>query len=373
MVSSPGSPASVSRGPVPCTLSARPAEVITIVAGTFFAIPPAPTRAQRASANSGEMGRGAQPSCARRTSSMWMKYSTVFIAPSKGRRRNGGPPRTVSTSFFHGVRFRAACRTLSVYPASGGQTRPGRCPGAVHGQRGAPPGRSDPPLAQCRGVGPKLEKEIAEGVAFLLSKGGRSHSLIVRTRIRQTGPESFRGHQDRHLHQRNGCSSPRKIGDREWSMNVPHLGQQPLGRLRALLRPRGRNQGLHAVEPQFGDPVEVLRCTTSGGESGLRGPGVVCSCTYLRIPRTGGQGEDQRPVDFPPVAMELGFVDIVASGGGRTRASARLEDTETNGPVSAWLRIGPRCLEMEERWPIVRRSQRPDQCRLQEGGKDGPN
>ncbi len=114
MVSSPGSPDRVRRGPLPRSMLALPGEVITMVAGTFLAIPPGPTRAQRASANSGEIGRGSQPSCARRTSSTCMKNSTVFIGPSKGRRRNGGPRRTVSTSFAHGVRTRAAIRTLSV-------------------------------------------------------------------------------------------------------------------------------------------------------------------------------------------------------------------------------------------------------------------
>ena len=114
IVSSPGWPARITHSPAPRSLSVRPGEVITIVAGTFFAITPGPTRAQRASASSGEIGRGSQPPSARRTSSTWMKNSTVFIGASKGRRSNGGPCRTLSTSFSQGVRSRTARRTLSV-------------------------------------------------------------------------------------------------------------------------------------------------------------------------------------------------------------------------------------------------------------------
>ena len=50
---------------MPLSLSTRPGEVITTVAGIFFAIPVGPTRDQRASANAGGMGRGSQPSWAR--------------------------------------------------------------------------------------------------------------------------------------------------------------------------------------------------------------------------------------------------------------------------------------------------------------------
>ena len=139
MVSSPGSPARVRRGPVPRSLSARPGDAITIVAGTIFAIPPGPTRAHSASANSVEIVRGSQPSCARRTSSTWTKNSTVFIGPSKGRSRAGGPRRTVSTSLSTtcGPAPRAVpCRYIR--PAEARRFRV-HCRASVHGRPGARP------------------------------------------------------------------------------------------------------------------------------------------------------------------------------------------------------------------------------------------
>ena len=72
-----------------------------------------------------EIYGGAHPSCARRTSSTWMKNSTVFIGPSKGRSSNGGPLRTVSTSFSHGVRSRTARRNLVRVAGQWSETSPG--------------------------------------------------------------------------------------------------------------------------------------------------------------------------------------------------------------------------------------------------------
>lgn len=59
-------------------------------------------RPQSWSSNVGSGGRGVQPGCARRMSSLWTKYSTVFMIVSTGRNIAGGPTRIFVSRFSNG-------------------------------------------------------------------------------------------------------------------------------------------------------------------------------------------------------------------------------------------------------------------------------
>ena len=147
-----------------------------MVAGTFFAIPPGPRVPTGRRPSAGEIARGSQPSWPRRRSSTWMKNSTVFIGPSKGRRSNGGPLRTVETSWSHDMRSRGSEPHLLRVGRQRGpdQAGPAVGPPLPHDDVRREIGR-DPTLAQRRGVGTMFEKEIAERLALLLREGGWRH------------------------------------------------------------------------------------------------------------------------------------------------------------------------------------------------------
>ena len=119
----------------------RPGELITIMAGTLFAIPPGPTRAQRASASSGVIGRGSQPGGARRTSSTWMK-----TRPCSSARRTGGATGWPTPHCLHEVLPRACDPEPCAGPSPCNRpevARPvrARCRVAVHERRDGPPDR----------------------------------------------------------------------------------------------------------------------------------------------------------------------------------------------------------------------------------------
>ena len=119
------------------SLSARPGEVITMVAGTFFAIPPGPTRAQSASANSGRAdgvpsrpARGVRPPRGQRTrqcSSLHRRDAGATAA-----RAARSPPASPMASDRE--RLAALCRY--VRPAVATPVRV-RCRVVVHGRRDA--------------------------------------------------------------------------------------------------------------------------------------------------------------------------------------------------------------------------------------------
>ncbi len=183
MVSSPGSPDRVRRGPDPCSFSARPGEVITIVAGTFFAIPPGPTRAQRASANSGEIGRGSQPSCAATyvlhvDEELHRVHRPIERTEEQRWPAPDGldellPPHAVPRRLPHFVRVAGQRWPHESWPAVGSPFTDDEVRCQIGGE---------PTLAQGGCLGTELDEQIAEGLAFLLSEAEWWHWRILRKR-----------------------------------------------------------------------------------------------------------------------------------------------------------------------------------------------
>ena len=176
-MSSPGSPATATDGPVPATLGGRPGALSSTVASTFLAIPAAPTRFHKASDSDGDRGRGSQSGWARRTSSTWMKYSTVFMAWSNGRSSVGRPVahRVDQLGPRHPVSGRPADPVGVV-----GQWAPDQPRAAVrstlpHHQVGRQILRG-PAVAEGGRLGAQPVEEVAERLSLLLGVGGGGHA-----------------------------------------------------------------------------------------------------------------------------------------------------------------------------------------------------
>ncbi len=168
------------RGPDPLTFGWRPSETSSIVAATFFAIPPAPTRAQRASAISFETARTSQSGWARRTSSTWMKnfdgvHRTVEEAEEQRRSATYRcdqlfPRSPVPDGPTNLVGVRGEGRPHE----PGAAVRPSFSGNQVSRQIG-----SDPTTTEGRGIGAELNEQVADGGAFLLGKVRCRHGRIV--------------------------------------------------------------------------------------------------------------------------------------------------------------------------------------------------
>ena len=129
------------------------------------------SRRHSSCSRSPSIGRGAQPSVARRTSSWWTKNSTVLASRSMGSRaagdHRGGPVRTRSTRSPHApdATWR---RTFSLWPASGRT----RMPMAASGRRSritrwAARSRVAQPSSRVGASGPTAAKQIGQLVAFV--------------------------------------------------------------------------------------------------------------------------------------------------------------------------------------------------------------
>ena len=169
MISSPGSPATVSAAR-PRVLVGASGDVDHDRARTSFAIPPGPTTRPE---GIGQLrGDGGAPNPPGHVYVLGvMKNSTVFIGPSKGAGAEQGPGRTVSTSFSHGVRSRTDRRTLSGVAGQGGPDDSGPAVGSpfTHDQVGA---RSevDQPSHSVGRSGPSSTKRSHRFVALLLGE-----------------------------------------------------------------------------------------------------------------------------------------------------------------------------------------------------------
>ena len=156
--------------------------MITIVAGTFFAIPPGPTRAQRLSANSGEIARGSQSSCAATyVLHVDEELDRVHrpIEGTKEQRRPAPdgldellPPHAVPHRPPHLVRVAGQRWPHETGPAVGSPFADDQVRSQIGGQ---------PTFAQGGCLGTKLDKQVAEGLAFLLSEAGGGMDGILRT------------------------------------------------------------------------------------------------------------------------------------------------------------------------------------------------
>lgn len=95
--------------------------------------------------------------------------------------------------------------------------------------------------------------------------------------------------------QRMECSSPKKIGDREWSMNLVSSICSTL----AAAAPSGVSAAA-TTESRLSNHNSAIPSKCSGAprpeaSAPLIGPGVVCSCTYLRISRTAASEATNGP------------------------------------------------------------------------------
>ncbi len=297
-----------------------------MVAATFLAMPPGPTRAQSASASSPGRGRGSHCGCARRTSSTWMKYSTVFIGPSKGRSSLGGPWRTLSTSFVHVGAILDRPPDLVGVP---GQRRPYEAWSTI----GSPFTNDEmrrqiargPAFTQGWRVRTQLHEQVADGFPFLLGEDRLLPSVHPRT-----GRESARSER-RH-----------PIGQR----HVPEVAADILevaGRALPVQRRDVVEQG--GIDPKRGELTEELRQFALARESFGQFGGTSYRVAQRRIPL----GHPVRnPVELPVVGQHERCRTLAPPGQSGKPVGGVADERQPIGdgsgaPRRTSPRPGPRC------------------------------
>ena len=166
----------MSRGPLPCSLVSRPGDVITIVAGTFFAIPPGPTRAHRRVGHFlGDRTR--LPTDFRPTNVLHVNEELDRVHRSIERTQQHR--RTVAhglhellpgSAIPNGEPYLVGVPSEWVPHEAGTRVGPPLTDNEVRRQIG-----SGPPLAQGGRLWTSLEEQVAEIRSFLLGEGGRRH------------------------------------------------------------------------------------------------------------------------------------------------------------------------------------------------------